>query len=250
VSARTDVTAGARAIAPILLGIIPFSIITGVAAVEAGIPPLEAIGMSIIIYAGAAQLAAIELIGQTAPVVIIVLTAVVVNLRYIMYSASLAPHFRGFSMPTKWLSAYVLTEQAYAVSITEFQATAPSDRSRKWFYLGGAVLSWVVWQVGTIAGVALGGNVPAGLSFEFAVPLTFMALLFSVLDDRSTEVVALVAGGTSVCFAPLPYNLGLIAAAGVGIATGVVIDLRRGSFPMVERAPTSDDGDSNGDETS
>jgi 4-azaleucine resistance transporter AzlC len=249
VSARSDVTAGAKAIAPILLGIIPFSIITGVAAVNAGIPPLEAIGMSLVIYAGAAQLAAIELIGRTAPVVIIILTAVVINLRYIMYSASLAPHFRRFNMPTKWLSAYVLTEQAYAVSITEFQATAPSERSRKWFYLGGAVFSWVVWQVGTVVGVALGGNVPAGLSFEFAVPLTFMALLFSVLDDWPTEVVALVAGGTGVCFAPLPYNLGLIAAAVVGIVTGVVIDLKRGSFPMVERTPASNGGDSNGDET-
>jgi 4-azaleucine resistance transporter AzlC len=229
--------------------VLALCIITGVAAVEAGIPPLEAIGMSLVIYAGAAQLAAIELIGRTAPVVIIVLTAVIINLRYILYSASLAPHFRRFSMPTKWLSAYVLTEQAYAVSITEFQTTAPSDRSRKWFYLGGAVFSWVVWQVGTIVGVALGGNVPAGLSFEFAVPLTFMALLFSVLDGRPTEVVALVAGGTSVCFAPLPYNLGLVAAAGVGIITGVVIDLRRGSFPMVENTLASDDGDSNGDET-
>jgi hypothetical protein len=76
-----------------------------------------------------------------------------------------------------------------------------------------------------------------------------MALLFSVLDDWSTEMVALVAGGTSVLFSPLPYNLGLIAAAVVGIVTGVVIDLRRGSFPMVERTPASDGGDSNGDET-
>jgi 4-azaleucine resistance transporter AzlC len=250
VSARSDVTAGAKAIAPILLGIIPFSIITGVAAANAGIPPLEAIGMSLVIYAGAAQLAAIELIGRTAPVVIIVLTAVIINLRYIMYSASLAPHFRRFSMPTKWLGAYVLTEQAYAVSITEFQTTAPSERSRKWFYLGGAVFSWVVWQVGTVVGVAIDGNVPAGLSFDFAVPLTFMALLFSVLDGRPTEVVALVAGGTSVFFSPLPYNLGLIAAAVVGIVTGVVIDLRRGSFPMVENTPASDGGDSDGDETS
>lgn len=249
-SARSDVTAGARAIAPILLGIIPFSIITGVAAVNAGIPPLEAIGMSLIIYAGAAQLAAIELIGRTAPIVIIIITAVIINFRYIMYSASLAPHFRQFGMPTKWLSAYVLTEQAYAVSITEFQDTTPSERSRKWFYLGGALLSWVVWQFGTIVGVVLGGNVPAGLSFEFAVPLTFMALLFSVLDDWPTEVVALVAGGTAVFFAPLPYNLGLVAAAVVGIIIGVVLDLKRGKFPMIERAPANEDGSFDGDEAS
>lgn len=248
-TARSDIAAGARAIAPILLGIIPFSIITGIAAINAGIPPLEAIGMSLIIYAGAAQLAAIELVGRTAPITVIVLTAVIINLRYIMYSASLAPHFQRFSMPTKWLGAYVLTEQAYAVFIAEFQASTPSERSRKWFYLGAAISSWVVWQVGTIIGVVLGGTVPAGLSFGFAVPLTFMALLFSILDDWPTEVVALVAGGAGVLFAPLPYNLGLVTAAVVGIVVGVSIDLKRGRFPLTERASTTQIETSNGSET-
>lgn len=233
-SAREDALAGVRAVSPILLGVVPFALVAGITAVNAGISPVQAVGMSVILFAGASQLAAIELIDKTAPVAVIVLTAVVINLRFVMYSASIAPHFRRFDPVSKWLGAYILTDQAYALSLTEYRETNPSERSRKWFYFGAAATLWVVWQLGTIIGAVLGATVPSSLSLEFAVPLTFMALLFHSLDDRPTEIAAVVGGGVAVVAAVLPFNLGLVIAGLVGIGVGVLVELRAGAFPTVE----------------
>ncbi|WP_435335638.1 AzlC family ABC transporter permease [Haloarchaeobius sp. TZWWS8] len=222
-SGRTDFVAGAREAAPILLGVIPFGLIAGVSALEAGLDPLHAVGMSTIIFAGASQLAAIDLLGRDAPAAVVVLTVVVVNLRMMMYSASISPYFRPFSRGWKWLCAYLLTDQAYALSLTEFRETAREERSRKWYYLGAAVTLWVVWQAATIGGVVLGASLPAGLSLEFAVPLTFMALLFPALKDRSTWTAALVAGAVAIPATLLPFDLGLVVASVLGIGAGFAV---------------------------
>lgn len=228
-SSRSAFYAGAQAIAPISLGVIPFGLIAGVAMIDAGIPPNHAIAMTVVSFTGAAQLAAIDLINRTAPIAVVVLTAVIINLRFTMYSASLAPHFRRFDPPTKWLGAYLLTDEAYAVSITKFRDADWSEQREKWFYFGAAVSFWATWQVSAAAGVILGASVPAWLSLEFAVPLTFIALLFPALDDRPTELAALFSGSTSVMVAVLPFNLGLVTATLIGIAVGVLCC--RGVFP-------------------
>ncbi|WP_439026002.1 AzlC family ABC transporter permease [Haloarchaeobius sp. DT45] len=226
-SNRGDLLAGARAVAPLLLGIIPFGLIAGVSAVNAGLDPLHAVGLSVVVFAGASQLAAIELFGRDAPLAVIVVTVLVINLRMTMYSASIAPYFRKFATRWKALCAYVLTDQAYALSITEYRQTDPDERSRRWYYLGAAFTLWVVWQITTVAGVVLGANVPAGLSLEFAIPLTFMALLFPALSDRTTELVALVAGLLAIPAAALPFDLGLVVAALLALSVGALRDRHR-----------------------
>lgn len=247
-TARGDFRAGVRAVSPLMLGVVPFALVAGITAVDAGLTTAQAVGMSVVVFAGAAQLAAIELIGETAPAAVVVLTAVVINLRFVMYSASIAPHFRRFGAPTKWLSAYLLTDQAYALSVTEYGETEPTERSRLWFYLGTAVTLWVVWQVGTLAGALVGATIPAGFSLEFAVPLTFLALLFHALDDRPTRAAALVGGGGAALAAPLPFNLGLVTGAIAGIALGVVVERRAGAFPTAEGAADDRSGDDRGDD--
>ena len=233
-TARGDFLAGVRAMAPLLLGIVPFALVAGITAVDAGLTLAQTVGMSVVVFAGASQLAAIELIGKSAPAAVVVLTAVVINLRFVMYSASIAPYFRGFDRPSKWLGAYVLTDQAYALSVTEFRETTPAERSRKWFYFGTAVTLWVVWQAGTAAGAVLGATVPAGLSLEFAVPLTFLALLFHSLSDRATVVAAAVGGGGAALAAVVPFDLGLVVGSVAGIAAGVLVERRAGTFPTAE----------------
>jgi predicted branched-subunit amino acid permease len=153
-SGRGDFLAGVRAVSPVLLGTVPFALVAGATGVGAGLAVLQTTAMSVVVFAGASQLAAIELIGRDAPVVVAVLTALVINPRLVMYSASIAPHFRGFSAARKWLGAYVLTAQAYALSVTEYAETTPEDRGRWWYYFGTAATLWVVWQVGTVAGAA------------------------------------------------------------------------------------------------
>ena len=128
---------GARAISPILLGLVPFGLIAGIAAVKVGFTKLEALGMSYIVFAGAAQLAAVHLIGRHAPVAVVILTALIVNLRLCMYSASLAPHFNGLPLRGRGLLAYLLTDQAYAVSIVAYSGERRS--LQHWFYHGAAL---------------------------------------------------------------------------------------------------------------
>ncbi|MFB6300623.1 MAG: AzlC family ABC transporter permease [Halobacteriales archaeon] len=224
---REDFLSGVKAFAPVLLGIIPFGMVSGVAAVTAGFTGLQALGMSLIVFAGASQLAAIELIRADAPAAIIVLTAVIVNVRLMMYSASLAPYFRSFSRLRKWLCAYLLTDPAFALSITEFTADETTDRL--WYYLGTTVPGWVMWQVGTVVGILLGVRVPPEWQLEFAVPLVFMTLLFGAIEDRATAGAAIVAGIVAIGGAAFPFNLGLPTAALLGIAAGLTIERREAS---------------------
>jgi 4-azaleucine resistance transporter AzlC len=214
---------GARAAAPLIPGIVPFALVVGVAAVDAGLSLAQTVGMSVIVFAGASQLAALELIDRGAPAIVVVATAVVINLRMLMYSASIAPHFRRFGASRKALLAYNLTDQAYALSISKYAedgASAEAFRGR--YYLGIAVVLWSVWQAGTIAGAVLGARIPARWGLEFAAPLVFLALLVPALRDRPSVAAGATAALVAVLGVDVPLNLGLLVASLVGIAVGVV----------------------------
>lgn len=227
-SARRDAFfSGVTAILPILLGVFPFGVIVGVAAVEAGLDPVQAIAMSPIVFAGAAQLAAVDLIARDAAPVVIVLTALVINARLAMYSASLAPSLRGLGAWPKALGSYLLTDQAFAVSVTHFQRTDDDLGGRAAYYFGSAIPLWMTWQVSSVLGVFIGSGVPPEWSLDFAIPLVFMALLFPAVKDRGTRRAAVVAGLAAVALIGLPLNLGLLAAAMLGISAGVLSEVTR-----------------------
>ena len=210
---------GIRDVAPLLLGVGPFGLVAGVAAINAGLTLEQALGMSVIVFAGASQLAALELIGRDAPLSVVVATAVVINFRMLMYSASIAPYFRSLRARSRSLAAYLLTDQAYALSVSTYRSEDAIDRLA--YYLGAAATLWVVWQVATVAGALLQAGVPDALGLEFAVPLVFLALLVPAMEDGPTVVAGLVGGGIAVLGAELPLNLGLLVGAAVGIAAGV-----------------------------
>ncbi|WP_423745782.1 AzlC family ABC transporter permease (plasmid) [Haladaptatus sp. SPP-AMP-3] len=221
-SSRADFLAGVRVALPITLGVVPFGMVAGVAAVDVGIPAIHAFAMSVIVFAGASQLAAIELIGRNAPIAVVILTMLVVNLRMMMYSASIAPYFERESARWKAALPYLLTDQAYAVSLLKFRNDETT--SRRWYYLGVAVPLWVAWQAATVVGILLGAGVPDGWHLEFAVPLVFLAVLVPAVTDRATLVAAIVGGAAAVAANGLPFDLGLVAAAIVGIAAGLAAE--------------------------
>lgn len=214
--------AGVRSILPITLGVIPFGVIAGVAAIEAGLATGQAIALSPIVFAGAAQLATVDLMARDAAPVVIVLTALVINARFAMYSASLAPSLRGIDSIRKGLAAYLLTDQAFAVSVVHFDQTRTDLDVRIAFYFGAASPLWVIWQTSTVIGVVIGSGVPPGWSLDFAIPLVFMALLFPAIRDRGTRTAAAVAGLAAVALVGLPLNLGLLAASALGITAGTL----------------------------
>jgi 4-azaleucine resistance transporter AzlC len=225
VSACRRALQGAKDVSPILLGVIPFGMIAGASAINAGFSTLQAMSMSVVIFAGASQLAAIDLLARGAAVPVVVLTVLVINLRFIMYSAALTPHFS--HLPTRWkaLVSYLLTDQAFVVAVNRYEAE-PRMTGRRWYYLGTAMILWITWQFGTAAGVFLGTLVPASWELDFTVPLVFVALLVPTLDDRGNRVAALVAGGVALAGQGLPYNLGLILAAFAGIALARWVEIR------------------------
>jgi predicted branched-subunit amino acid permease len=223
---------GLRDVAPILLGVAPFALVAGATAVDAGLSPLQAVGLSVVVFAGASQLAAIGLLGDNAELVVVFATGVVINLRMLMYSASIAPHFRAFRSRWKAACSYLLTDQAYALSVTRYSGS-DSDRDldaggRLQYYLavGGAL--WVVWQVGSVVGIVVGARVPPAWGLEFAVPLVFLSLLVPATTSWPKLAAAAVGGGVAVAGAVLavPLNLGLIAGGAAGVATGVLVDAR------------------------
>ena len=216
---RSEFRRGVRDVIPLLLGIVPFGFIAGIATVNAGLGLPEALGLSVIVFAGAAQLAALELIGRDAPLAIVVVTAVVINLRMLMYSASIAPHFRTLSNRTKAAVAYLLTDQAYALAIARYREGSARPVA---YYFGVAATLWVIWQLATISGVVLGTSVPESLGLEFAVPLVFLALLVPAMEDGPTTVAGIFGGLVAVGAAGLPLNLGLLVGGAVGIVAGLL----------------------------
>jgi 4-azaleucine resistance transporter AzlC len=227
---RREFTSGIKAEIPLLVGVIPFGLIYGVLALAAGLPPGAAQAMSSIVFAGSSQFIAAQLYGVGAPEIVIFITAVVVNLRHALYSASIAPYLRGLNLKWKLGLAYLLTDEAYAVSIIHYRQTEEVDNQipdhRHWYLLGSGLALWTTWQLSTAIGIFLGTQVPSSWSLDFTLALTFIAIVVPAIRDRPGWAAALSAGVVAVLAYALPYKLGLIAASLVGIVVGLMLENR------------------------
>jgi 4-azaleucine resistance transporter AzlC len=224
-SRRSEFWGGVRAQLPILLGVSPFGLIYGILAMKNGLPVSIALGMSMFVFAGSAQFIATPLFGSGTPGLVIVMTTFVVNLRHMLYSASVAPYVQHLSRAWKYVLAFLLTDEAYAVSITYYETGGPADvrrTNRHWYFLGAGITLWVSWQISTMVGVFVGALVPESWELNFTLALTFIALLIPVLRDRPSLLAALTAGIVAVAAHELPYKLWLMLAVLVGIMVGVI----------------------------
>lgn len=215
--------AGVRAEAPILAGTIPFGLIYGVSAVGAGVPANVSQAMSAIIFGGSSQFVAARLIGAHVPGLLIILTGFIINLRHALYSASVAPYLQHLPRRWKWLLAYLMVDEAYAVAIIHYQRPTPVA-AKHWYFLGAGLVLWICWQTSTFVGVFLGAQVPASWSLDFTLALTFIALVVPAIRDRAGLAAASVAGVVAVLALKLPYQMGLIVATAAGIAVGMLVE--------------------------
>ena len=231
-SSRSEFLSGVKAELPILVGVIPFGMIYGVLAMGVGLSKLEAQSMSAVVFAGSAQFISTQLFGVGAPALVIFITAVVVNLRHALYSASVAPYLKHLKSGWKFALAYLLTDEAYAVIITYYQRTdainVPDTQDRRhWFFLGAGLTLWTIWQLSTAVGIFLGAQVPESWSLDFTLALTFIAIVVPTLKDRPSWAAALSAGVVAVLAYNLPLKLGLILASLVGIGIGLWLEGRQ-----------------------
>jgi predicted branched-subunit amino acid permease len=192
--------------------------------------PLVAWSSSPLLFGGAAQLLAVQLLDRGASVAVVVLAALVVNARMLLYSAALAPHTADWSARRRWAAAYLLADPVYALAIARFEQTdrGGSACERFRYYLTTAVMVWTAWMVLTGAGALLAGVLPETLHLELAAPLTFLLLLLPMLTTPAAYRAAATGGLVAVGASGLPLGLGLLAGAGAGIAVGGLVGARRG----------------------
>lgn len=225
--------AGARSEIPLLIGVFPFGLIYGALAMDAGLSTAAAQAMSSMVFAGSAKFVTTQLVRDSAPGFVIVLTIAVVNLRHVLYSASLAPALASVSTRWKALLSYLLTDEAYAPTILHYEKEGVKPFSH-WFLFGAGAALWVTWQISTALGIFLGAAIPDSWSLDFALPLTFIAMVVPVLKNRPSIVAALSAGCVALAAYSLPYKLGLILAALVGIVLGVLVEGKANVKPEKE----------------
>lgn len=221
---RTQALRGARAMLPVLLGIVPFAAVAGLAGTQNGLAPYETAAFSLLAYAGAAQVAALALVGDGATVGVVVATALVINLRFAVYSAALAPMFRQVGPLTRLLGSYALVDHAVALTTERTDEAVPA-RQRVAFYLGACAPFWLTWQTFSFLGSLLGA-VPAAAVLAFAVPLSFVGLLGPQLKSAPAVVAACVAGIVAVVARDVPANAGMMAGTAAGLVAGTVVGWR------------------------
>ena len=221
--AREAATHGARDIFPLTAVLFPLGLVYGVTVAEAPVDDWLGGLASTLVFAAAAQLALIDLIADDAAWFTAVSTALVINLRFVMYSAALAPSFSQY--PARWRLplAYLMTDQASGVSLL-YNETQRDPVARRWYYLGAGVPLSVAWLVSTWLGIAFGASIPASWELGVAVPLMFICLLVPSIRDRARLVAALVGGAVSLIARDAPNSTGLLIGALAGVAAGMAVD--------------------------
>lgn len=232
-SRQSEFFQAVRDMLPLLIGAMPFGIIFGALAATSGLSAAQAIGMSLLVFAGAAQFIVLALLGAGAGAAVLLLTTLVVNLRHALYSATLQPFVR--HLPARWRIplAFWLTDEAFAV-VQHRYAAGDSSPYKHWYFFGAALAMYLNWQLCTLIGVLFGQSVPdlAAWGLDFAMLATFIGVVVPVLRNRPQVAAALVAGGVALVCHGLPYKLGLLAAAVSGIVVGLLLE-RRAWVPEV-----------------
>ncbi|MGB7316937.1 MAG: AzlC family ABC transporter permease [Planktotalea sp.] len=224
-SVKSAYRAGIRDGAPFILVIIPFSMLFGVLATEAGLSIFETVSFSFVVIAGAAQFTALQLMGEQAPTLVVLASALAVNLRMAMYSASLTPHIGGAPIWQRAIAAYFTVDQSYAISITKFEnAPELSAQEKIAYFFGTATPVCPLWWVFTLVGALIGEAIPASFALDFAVPITFLAIIAPALRTRAHVGAAISAAVLSLMFFTVPYNLGILMAGIGGMIVGARLE--------------------------
>ncbi len=218
---KQEFLSGVRDTLPLMLGAFPFGMIYGTVAVAAGLSPAAAAAMSALVFAGSAQFIAVGLVASQTPVAIIVLTTLIVNLRHLLYSATLLPYLKGLPMTWRIPLAFWLTDETFAVTVHRFQR-ADAGPEKHWYQFGSSAAMYLNWQFWCMAGLMLGTRIPdaADWGLDVAMPVTFIGMIIPFVKTIPMAVCVLTAGAASLLTLGLPYKLGIVVSALAGIAAG------------------------------
>ncbi|MDX1779935.1 MAG: AzlC family ABC transporter permease [Thalassovita sp.] len=207
--------------APFSIIIVPYATLFGVVARDAGLAVYEVMAMSVLVIAGASQFTAVALLQDHAPVAIILLASLAVNLRMVMYSAALAPHLGQLPFWKRGLLAYLMVDQGFALTVRRYETGPKASPSAKAaYYLGTVMVVAPLWYLSTFAGAVIGQAIPPVFALEFAVPVCFIAMTAPMLRSLPHVVAAFVSVVTAMVLNWMPYNLWLIAAGALAMMAG------------------------------
>jgi predicted branched-subunit amino acid permease len=223
---------GVRDGAPFVIVAGPFAILFGVLATEAGLNVFESLAFSVVVVAGAAQFTALSLMQENAPTLIVLASALAVNLRMAMYSASITPYLGAVPFWRRALAAYFLVDQTYALALAKYESEPQMPLKHRLAYFFGAVIPVCpTWYAFTVVGALAGRQIPDSWALDFVLPLAFLSLIGPMLRTPAHVVAALTGISVALLAAGLPYNLGLLVAGLAGMIAGARAELwleRRG----------------------
>lgn len=222
---RAAFVEGLRDGLPFLIVYVPFAMLFGVVATEAGLNVAQVLGMSVLIIAGAAQFAAISQISDAAPVLIVIATALAVNIRMAMYSASLVPYLGAAPFWKRAFAAYLLVDQTYVMGIAKYEARGDWSVSARYAYFFGIIAPLApTWYVATYFGAVVGAAIPPEFALDFAVPITFVAMTAPLLKSLAHLAAAASSVALSLALTSLPFGTGLLIAAACAMVIGALVE--------------------------
>jgi predicted branched-subunit amino acid permease len=217
---------GFKKMTPVMTGIIPFGAVMGTICAEAQLTLFQSLAMNILVFAGTAQMAAIDLMSKNAASAVILATGLIINLRFLLYSAALSPVLQKSNFLTKISSAYFLTDQTYNV-MSAHQEKLSTNKEVIQFYFGAAICMALTWDVSVAAGYVFGNFAPKAFALDYAVPLSFVTLVVPTLKNKKYFYVAACSAACALLLKPLPFNLGLIISALLALSLALVLSGRK-----------------------
>lgn len=206
-----------------LVAIGTWGFVTGIALVKSGLTENMATAMTLVVYAGSAQLTSLPLIESSAPLWLIFAAGFVVNIRFVIFGAALQPFFRHLSWPKRFWLGYLTSDIAFVLFMGRYGESKDRNSTHHlWYLLGIIIPGWLAWNISSLLGIYLGGLVPASWSLEFAAILALMAIIIPLVKTRPMAMCLMVAGFIAWVGQPLPLRLGLAAAVVGGVAAGVI----------------------------
>jgi predicted branched-subunit amino acid permease len=219
-AAHAAFRAGYLDIAPAIPATMAWGLVTGIAMAQSGLTPGQAYGLGLLAFAGSAQLAVLPLLTSQAPAFVIVLTALIVNLRFVIYSAAMKSEFMLLAFPRRVGLAYLIGDLPFV--LFERYAKQYEARLRPVYFLGIGLCNLLVWQAGSLAGLLAAGRVPSEWGLEFAGTVALVALVVPMLKKRPGLAACVVGGAVGVVLDALPAHAGLVLATLAGIAAAVL----------------------------
>lgn len=216
---------GFRASSPAMPGIFAWGLVTGMAMVKSGLTLWQALGMTFLVFAGSAQLASLPLIVANAPIWMVFLTALVVNLRFVIFGAAIGPHFSHLPWHRRLRYGYINADITMGIFPQRFPAATYAQREGKiGFYKGIGYPNWCTWQAGSVAGILLAARIPESWNVGFAGTLALLAVMIPLTVNAAALAGVLVSAAIAVLANALPYRLGLLAAVVAGMIVAMAVD--------------------------